>query len=131
MLDKKKISIIIEQLQKDDRILAVYIMGSAASGRMRPGSDIDLAVLISANKDFTELERLKIASDLAFELGIPVDIGEISTKNLVYAKEAVLIGQRIYVRNESKADLKISTILGMYVVFNEDRKEVLDAYRSR
>lgn len=131
MIDKKKISIIIEQLQKDDRILAVYIMGSAASGSMRPGSDIDLAVLITANKDFTELERLKIASDLAFELGIPVDIGEISTKNLVYAKEAVLIGQRIYVRNEPDADLKISTILGMYVVFNEDRKEVLDAYRSR
>ena len=131
MIDKKKISIIIEQLQKDDRILAVYIMGSAASGSMRPGSDIDLAVLITANKDFTELERLKIASDLAFELEIPVDIGEISTKNLVYAKEAVLIGQRIYVRNEPDADLKISTILGMYVVFNEDRKEVLDAYRSR
>jgi predicted nucleotidyltransferase len=131
MIDKKKISIIIEQLQKDDRILAVYIMGSAATGGMRPGSDIDLAVLISANKDFTELERLKIASELAFELEIPVDIGEISTKNLVYAKEAVLIGQRIYVRNEPDADLKISTILGMYVVFNEDRKEVLDAYRSR
>lgn len=131
MIDKKKINIIIEQLQKDDRILAVYIMGSAASGSMRPGSDIDLGVLISANKDFTELERLKIASDLAFELGIPVDIGEISTKNLVYAKEAVLCGQRIYVRNEPDADLKISTILGMYVVFNEDRKEVLDAYRSR
>jgi uncharacterized protein len=71
-----------------------------------------------------------MTSDRAFELEILLDIGEISSKNLVYSKEAVLGGQRIYVRNESEADLKISTILGMYIVFNEDRQEVLNAYRA-
>jgi len=131
MLTSERTDRILEQLQKDDRILAAYLMGSAATGNMRPDSDIDLAVLIDGYKNFTELERLKLASDLAFELGIPVDIGEISSKNLVYSKEAVLGGLRIYARNESEADLKISTILGMYMVFNEDRKEVLNAYRAR
>ena len=131
MLTSERTDRILEQLQKDDRILAAYLMGSAATGNMRPDSDIDLAVLIDGSKNLPELERLKLASDLAFELGIPVDIGEISSKNLVYSKEAVLGGLRIYARNESEADLKISTILGMYMVFNEDRKEVLNAYRAR
>jgi len=130
MLDNEKLSRIIGRLQEDDRILAAYLMGSAASGNMRSDSDIDLAVLIAGNKNFTELERLKMASDLAFELEILLDIGEISSKNLVYSKEAVLGGQRIYARNESEADLKISNILGMYIVFNEDRQEVLNAYRT-
>lgn len=120
-----------ERMARDERILAVYLLGSAASGKMRPDSDIDLAVLVAPGRSLSSIELFELAAELAFELGIPVDIGELGSHNLIYAKEAIFKGRRIFVRDRSAADLKISTLLGMYAVFNESRQEVLDAYRAR
>jgi uncharacterized protein len=130
MFDQAMEKKITEKLAQDGRILAAYLLGSAVSGRMRPDSDIDLGVLIAPGRSFTDLDRLQLTSELTFDLGLPLDIGEISSRNLIYAKEAIFTGRRIFVRDRTAADLKVSTLLGMYLVFNEDRKEVLDAYRA-
>lgn len=130
MIDPEKIDLINRCLSRDERILGAYLMGSAVSGCMRPGSDVDLAILTSQDVYLSSLQRLELAAEISFQTGLSMDVGEISSRNLVYSKEAVLRGRRIYVRDEPEADLKISYILGMYVVFNESRQEVLDAYRS-
>ncbi|WP_291319920.1 nucleotidyltransferase domain-containing protein [Desulfonatronospira sp.] len=130
MPDKYQFKQIIEHVRQDERILALYLMGSAATGKMRPDSDVDLAVLVRDPKVFNDMDRLHLAGDLAFRTGLMLDIGEISSSNLVYAKEALLKGQKIFVRDESEADLKACTLLGMYIVFNEARQRVLRAYES-
>ena len=130
MPDKYQIKQIIEHVRQDERILALYLLGSASTETMRPDSDVDLAVLARDTKDFRDLDQLNLAGDLAFKTGLMLDIGEISSRNLVYSKEAVLTGQRLFVRDEPEADSKICTLLGMYIVFNEERQEVLRAYES-
>ena len=58
----------------------------------------------------------------------PVDVGELSSRNLVYANEAIHRGLRIYADNPDAADLYAATLLGLYVQFNQSRKEIIDAY---
>jgi predicted nucleotidyltransferase len=59
-----------------------------------------------------------------------VDLGLLGSGNLIYAKEAIFTGIRIFSRNDAAADAAEATLLGMYVSFNEERQEVLDAYRA-
>jgi hypothetical protein len=58
-----------------------------------------------------------------------VDLGELCSRNLIYARETIFKGRRLFARDESRADLIEAGLLGMYAQFNEDRREVLDAYR--
>lgn len=119
-----------EILSRDARILAVYLLGSAISGNVGPESDIDLAVMLEAGAKMSSLERLEIANDLAYRLERSVDLGEISSTNLVYSREAFLTGVPVYQRDPERASLRRAGLLGMYIQFNLDRKEVLDAYRA-
>ena len=118
-----------EILSGDARILAVYLLGSALRGNLGPESDIDLALMLEAGAKMSSLERLKIANDLAYKLERSVDLGEISSANLVYSREAFLTGVPVFQRNPEKAALRRAGLMGMYIQFNLDRREVLDAYR--
>jgi hypothetical protein len=71
-----------------------------------------------------------LRADLSIEAGRVADVGIISAKNLVYAREALLHGRRIFERNRFAFDLAEATLLGMYARFNEDRQEVLHAYSA-
>lgn len=129
-VDQDKLLAIQRRLEQDGRVLAAYLLGSAVSGRMRPDSDLDLALMTMPDAEMSSLDRIALAAELALDLGIVVDIGELSSKNLIYAKEAILAGRRIFTRDPFQADLKACTLLGMYCRFNEERQEVLDAYRA-
>lgn len=129
-LDQDKLLAIQRRLEQDGRVLAAYLLGSAACGRMRPESDLDLALMTMPGVNLSPLERIALAAELGLEVGIVVDIGELSSNNLVYAKEAILTGRRIFTRDPFQADLRACTLLGMYCRFNEERQEVLDAYRA-
>lgn len=129
--DQDKLLAIQRRLEQDRRVLAAYLLGSAASGRMRPDSDLDLALMMMPDAKMSSLDRIALAAELGLEAGMVVDIGELSSGNLVYAKEAILTGRRIFTRDAFQADLKACTLLGMYVRFNEDRHEVLHAYQAR
>jgi len=119
-----------EILSGDARILAVYLLGSAIRGKLGSESDIDLALMLEAGAEMSSLERLKIANDLAYKLERSVDMGEISSANLVYSREAFLTGVPVFQRNPEKASLRRAGLLGMYIQFNLDRKEILDAYKA-
>jgi uncharacterized protein len=128
--DQDKLLAIQRRLEQDKRVLAAYLLGSAASGRMRPDSDLDLALMTMPEAKMSSRDRIVLAAELGLDLGIVVDIGELSSKNLIYAREAILTGRRIFTRDPFQADLKACTLLGMYCRFNEERQEVLNAYRA-
>ncbi len=111
-----------------NEVLAVFLIGSTASGNSRPDSDIDLAVLTDDGKSFNPVTRVNIANLLSYQLSKPVDLGQISSENLVFAREALLKGYPIFVRDEERMNMIRANLLGMYIQYNLDRKEVVDAY---
>jgi len=115
---------------KDTRILALYLLGSVARGEQRPDSDIDIGLMPEPGQHISALERVQLANSMAVELKRSVDLGEISSKNLVYSFEALMKGTALYKRDSDRADLYGANLLGMYQQFNYERREVLDAYRA-
>ena len=97
---------------------------------MRIDSDIDLALMFEPGLSMNILERQDMANTLSYELKRTVDLGEISNRNLVYTREVLLTGIPVYVKDSDKVNLLRANLLGLYVQFNQDRKEVLDAYRA-
>lgn len=47
----------VAEVASDDRILAVYLLGSADAGRLRAESDIDIAELTPPGIQLSELDR--------------------------------------------------------------------------
>lgn len=58
--------------QRKKRIAAVYLFGSAANGRDRRGSDLDLAIV--TKRTISGRERLRIEADLSSRLQRDVDL---------------------------------------------------------
>ncbi|SIQ41150.1 Predicted nucleotidyltransferase [Alkalispirochaeta americana] len=116
------------ELATDQRILAIYLLGSAASGRLRADSDIDIAIMTQPGIHISELDRAQIAAALSYRLGRQVDLGMLSSRNLVYANEVLHTGIQLYSRDPGAAALYAANLLGLYLEFNEGRQEILNAY---
>ena len=116
--------------EKETNILAVYLLGSAAKSTLRSDSDIDLGVMLEPGVKMSSLKRIELANSLSYKLKRTVDMGEVSSKNLVYAREALLKGILLYTKNQNRANLYRANLLGLYIQFNLDRQEVVDAYRT-
>lgn len=117
-------------LQGYSEIAAVYLLGSAVRDEMRTDSDIDIALLPVYGKVISFQMRLDMAMQLQEKLGRSVDIGVIKSDNLIYASEAILTGKRIITLKEDYTKTAETNLLGCYLVFKEDRKEVENSYRA-
>ena len=126
--DRKKL---IDRLQSDNRIVAAYLLGSAASGMLRPDSDIDVAILPQKGMRLRRSHLLELSTSVSLALGREIDLGVLSSANLVYARQAILAGTRLFTKDPFYSDLMETTLLSMYLWFSEERKEIVDAYRTR
>ena len=117
-------------LEHYPKILAAYLHGSIAKGTARPDSDVDIALLPNPGQHLPLKFRLECAGELESILGCPVDLGELSTGNLIYAKEVIANGQEIFTTNRFQSDLFMATSLAMYAELQQQRKEVLNAYTA-
>lgn len=75
-------------------------------------------------------ERLSLTAALSGIAGRDVDLGVLTTRNLVYAKEAVTRGQLIFDRDHSVTATFEMYALSMYASLQEARREVLHAYAA-
>jgi len=66
---------------------AAYLLGSAAEDRLRPDSDVDIAILIRRSSAFSVEDRLALMATLGRIFRRSIDLGLLDTSNLVYAKE--------------------------------------------
>lgn len=110
-------------------VVAVYLHGSFSKGTMRKDSDIDVAIIVSGKKP-DRIKLLEFSSDLELKLNRVIDIGIISSENLVYSKEVIINGICIYSRDSNLRQLNEATLLSMYVDFQFERREVLNAYSN-
>ncbi len=121
---------VIPLVEDDPRIIAVYALGSAVRDELRPDSDLDLALLLAPGAALPAGELIALATKLTEVLERPVDLGLLSTLNLVYLRQAVLTGRCIYQRPVSPAALMVANWLGLYAHFHDERREVLNAYST-
>ncbi|MCK5197042.1 MAG: nucleotidyltransferase domain-containing protein, partial [Spirochaetales bacterium] len=104
--------------------------GSIQNGNSRPDSDIDLGIMLEPGRKMSSLRRIELANKLSYELGRTVDMGEVSSRNLVYTREALLKGHLLFQKDFNKTNLYRANLLGLYIQFNLDRQEVINAYRA-
>jgi predicted nucleotidyltransferase len=120
-----------ERLQREEGLVAAYLLGSAAAGRMTPLSDVDLAVLPVPGRRLDLGRRLELAATLHAIVHRTVDIGCLGHDNLVYTREALLSGKCLFCHDGAYRDLFVATTLAMYAALRVERKEVERAYTSR
>jgi predicted nucleotidyltransferase len=123
-------TVIIDVVAGEPRVLAAYLLGSFVRDSLRRDSDIDLALLLMPGQTMTAIERAELGASLAFRIGRDVDVGLISSHNLVYAHQVAFTGRRIFSRDVGRTDHDMTTLLGLYAQFQWDRREVLHAYSA-
>ena len=130
VLEEKALEAAINRLRREDKIVAAYLLGSAAEGRIRPDSDVDIALLPARGATLAGRERSDLATDLEDLVGLPVDLGILHTGNLVYAKEAVAHGKLLFERVPMARARFAMLVFSMYAELQENRREVLHAYAA-
>ena len=100
-------------LGADPRVVMAVLFGSARDGEVRPGSDVDIGVLLSPAP--TPLEFYAFYQETAARLsGIPeLDLVDLNGANSVLAFEA-LCGRRLFVRDADAAATFASRVAREY-----------------
>jgi predicted nucleotidyltransferase len=107
------------------RPAAVYVFGSAAAGRVRSDSDLDLAVL--PEKAISTLLLFEAKAQVAEIVNRDVDLIDLSSTSTVLCKEVVAGGRLLYENNaHRRAEFEMYT-LSDYARLNEERAPVLAA----
>ena len=119
-----------ERFEKEPRILAAYLLGSAVHGTLRPDSDVDFGLLLQPGAVLSALEINDLASELTLGLGRPADVGLISARNLIFARQCVLTGRQIFCRDVFLAGLTVATLLGLAMQLDFERREIVHAYTA-
>lgn len=127
---EEKLNEVLDYVKTFDQINAVYLHGSYAKGVQHPNSDIDMAVLMNGGSQLKTENILVMVGQLELIFNRKVDVGVLSSKNLIYAKEVIEHGISVFCRNKFEKELFEATILSMYLDLQIERKEILNAYRA-
>jgi predicted nucleotidyltransferase len=108
---------------------AIYLFGSVARGRTRPGSDVDVALLLPPGRTLPPGELLATMAELERVTHRTVDLSVLSTQTqLVHAKEVVTTGECLFGKSEERIRAFEMQVLSEYANFLEDRAPVEAAY---
>ncbi|KIQ93231.1 MULTISPECIES: type VII toxin-antitoxin system MntA family adenylyltransferase antitoxin [Anoxybacillus] len=116
--------IIVEMLKDAVSPYVIYLFGSAATGHVRPDSDIDIAFL-SDKRSLDHYERFMLAQQSAERLQRDVDLIDLKQASTVFQAQIVSSGKVIYCADEQKKAEYEWRILKMYAKLNEERAEIL------
>jgi predicted nucleotidyltransferase len=107
----------------------IFVFGSVARGRTRPGSDVDVALLLPPGRKLSPDELLATMSELEALTHRTVDLSVLNTETqLVHAKEVVTTGVCLFARNQGRIRAFEMQVLSQYARFLEDRAPVEAAY---
>jgi predicted nucleotidyltransferase len=115
-------------LKKRDDVAAAYLLGSAGRGELRADSDIDIAILPLHEQEISLKARLELSAALELCLNRRVDVGVLTVRNLIYASEAFLRGERLVTLHKNYAEETENRLLGCYFTFRQDRRVVEESY---
>lgn len=111
---------------------AIYLFGSAAAGRLRDDSDVDVAVLL-AHARAKELGSLAL-SDLAFDLmktlRRDVDLINLRLASTVLQKQVIENGIVLFCADEFAKDEFEMLTISFYQKLNEERAGILQSLKE-
>ncbi len=122
------LALLSDVFKKYSGILAVYLFGSAASGRLHSESDLDLAL---TGEPGLRAHKLDILADLARAGFCNVDLVFLDTTDIVVLFEAVRHNHLVYCSDEFDAGGFYSQILRRYFDFLPYLKTQREAYKRR
>lgn len=128
MISSALLDLCRERFAAESAIVAVWVFGSAVSGRLREDSDVDFAVFYAPDAARDIADRARLVGDLEAILQRSVDLGRLSSRNLVYAVQATQRGKLLYARDPQEALAFVSRMYSLYLDLKYDRKVVEDAY---
>lgn len=129
-LSESMIAAVVNELKDLSGLISVYVHGSVAKGTSRPDSDLDLALLFRYDAAVDRIVLMQIEGELESVLKVPVHIGILDRNSLVYAKEVIANGKRIYCTDSKNCDIFAMYCLAGYAELNEQRQRVIDSYRA-
>ncbi|MDX9802143.1 MAG: nucleotidyltransferase domain-containing protein [Spirochaetia bacterium] len=122
---------VYEYFENENTVLAVFLLGSAARNELTPDSDIDLAVMKRPGLSLSSTEKYDIAASLSYKLEKIVNVGELSSQNLVYANEVLLTGYPVFKKNDDLVGFISANLLALYIQSGRGRREVSDTWHAR
>lgn len=110
-------------------IQAVYLFGSHAEGRPRPGSDLDLAIVPRHPR--IRQQRLAILTDLAYHGFCNVDLVFLDTDDIVLKYEVVRLNHLVYQTADFDRGSLYSLVVRQYLDFLPYLDVQRAAYKER
>jgi uncharacterized protein len=105
-------------------VVAIYLFGSAARGRSREGSDLDIAVL--PVEELPSLSRWEAQERIASVLGKSIDLVDLQSASTVLRAQVVATGQLLDDSNPPARKRFEGQALTAYARLNEERREILE-----
>lgn len=106
------------------QVIAAWLYGSAASGSMNAGSDIDIAVLLPPNDVRKTTWSLRTASiSMTESWGRPVDLVNFASVSCVLQKEILGAGRLLFSTDDLVVGSAELQALGQYRDFNERNQD--------
>jgi predicted nucleotidyltransferase len=127
-LDSQTLAKCVDRFNEEPCVLAVWGLGSAFNGRLRSDSDVDFALLYRRGDSISSEQTGHLLMDLGAILGRTVDLGQVSTRNLVYSYQAISQGELLVNRDPLFVYQFIGYLMSLYIDFKFDRKVVEEAY---
>lgn len=97
--ENESLTHLAEVLEQQPDIILAIAFGSLASGRERPESDLDIAVL--ADSPLGERRRSELIAMLARECGRPVDLVDLRTAGVPLRRSVLSGGRRLICRDNA------------------------------
>ncbi|MBX6353854.1 MAG: nucleotidyltransferase domain-containing protein [Thermoflavifilum sp.] len=107
----------------------IYLFGSMAEGRMRPDSDVDLALLPDAPLPRPAL--YEAAQELACRLNRDVDLVDLLNTTTVLQSRVAALGMPLYERSRNERVWFEMYALKAYALLNEEREVIRRAMAER
>jgi len=109
---------------------AIYLYGTWGTGRQRPDSDLDVAVLLPVKEacdvDYSAWDYLSGEISRAARVE-RADLINLRTAPVILCKEVVMADRRIYCADENAADEFEMLTLSFYQKLNEERREIVES----
>jgi len=128
-LREDQLNLIKEFLVKQVEPYLIILFGSAASGKLRPDSDLDLAFL--SDLKFDAYDIFLYANRLADSLGRDIDLIDLGKASTVLKAQIIGKGKVIFNGDNLRRMVFAMNALKEYAVLNEERQCILDRYQER
>lgn len=126
------IAALARSLEADARIATAILYGSAATGRARPSSDLDIGLIARSPHDAGELEAglLDLASRLTLASGREVQPVLLERAEPMLGRQAFLNGRVLFDRNPRRTAQVLERILTEYFDGEYHRRLRAEALRE-